>query len=123
MPEWAGCGPSSAVPKWLTAQRTQPRGGAMAIEPAQSRPSPRTTPRTPATTRRAFIAGSGALAAGAVGSTLTGGAALAAGPGGGDAIASDTWPDGPGRMNEAQRASRELRQMINAIDPRRIEAN
>jgi len=26
-------------------------------------------------------------------------------------------------MNEAQRASRELRQMINAIDPRRIEAN
>ena len=91
----------------------------MSIEPAQSRPSS----QAPRASRRAFITGSGALAAGAVGATLAAGPAAAA-PGGGDGgLASDTWPDGPGRALRPQPANRELRQILDAIDADRIEAN
>ena len=73
------------------------------------------------TSRRAFLAGSGAALAVGVTSTglLTDAAAAAEGGG----VASETWPPGPGRLIRPQRASGELRRIIAAFDPDRIEAN
>jgi hypothetical protein len=48
--------------------------------------------------------------------------AAAAAPGG-DGVASLTWPDGPGRAVRPQRATTELRRILAAVDPARIEAN
>ncbi len=73
------------------------------------------------TSRRAFLAGSGAaLAVGATGTGLLADAAVAAEGGG---VASETWPSGPGQRLRPQRASGELRRIIAAIDPDRVEAN
>ena len=38
-------------------------------------------------------------------------------------MASETWPPGPGRLIRPQRASGELRRIIAAFDPDRVEAN
>jgi hypothetical protein len=76
------------------------------------------TPRTPRTSRRALLAGSGALAAGS--------AVAAASPAtaaGGHEVASDDWPSGPGAAIRPQKANAELRGILAAIDPDRIEAN
>ena len=94
------------------AHAPSPSGGAMTSNPAQ-KPS--------STSRRAFLAGSGAaLAVGATGTGLLTDAAAAAGGGG---VASETWPSGPGRLIRPQRASGELRRIIAAFDPDRVEAN
>ena len=77
-----------------------------------------TDARTTRTSRRALLAGSGALAAGT--------AVAAASPAtaaGGREVASDDWPPGPGRDIRPQKADAELRDILRAIDHRRIEAN
>ena len=72
------------------------------------------------TSRRAFLAGSGAaLAVGAVGTGLLSDAAVAAGGGG---VASETWPPGPGTEVAPQHANAELRSILAAVDQTRIEA-
>ena len=73
------------------------------------------------TSRRAFLAGSGAALA--VGATSTGLLTDAAAAAGGGGVASETWPPGPGRLIRPQRASGELRRIIAAFDPDRVEAN
>lgn len=88
--------------------------------------SPHPASPPPATTRRRLLGGSGALAAGAVGATVSRGSAAAAGPGRGPGPSGvlDTaeWPDGPGRPLRAQRADRELRAIMAEVDPDRIRA-
>ena len=74
-----------------------------------------------ATTRRGLLAGTGAVAgAAAVGAAP---AAAARAAGGGGEVASDDWPRGPGDRIRPQRADAELREIIDRIDARRIEAN
>jgi hypothetical protein len=79
-----------------------------------------TDSRTLRTSRRALLAGTGAMAAG--------GALVGGTPGGADAadrpdpIASETWPPGPGNAITPQRADAELKAILGAIDRTRIEA-
>jgi hypothetical protein len=73
------------------------------------------------TTRRGLLAGSGAVA-GAVALEGSVGAAHADGRGEGG-LASDEWPEGPGRKVRPQRADAELRAILDRVDPDRIEAN
>ncbi len=101
----------------------QPDDVPISSNPASSTPSPNTHVGS-GSSRRAFLTGSGALAATAVGSQLftssahaVGGAAAAAGAG-----SAAEWPPGPGRILRPQRADRELREILAAIDPHRIEA-
>ncbi len=79
-------------------------------------------PRTqgPAASRRAFLAGSGALTAGAIGASITGSSAAQAA--GGRAPTGGTWPEGPGRPVRPQRANAELRSILSAVSAERIEA-
>ncbi len=77
----------------------------------------RSTP--PSASRRAFLAGSGALAAGTVGATLASTPASAADHHG---LGDLDWPDGPGHAIRPQRPNRELRQILAAVDPDRIRA-
>jgi hypothetical protein len=93
-----------------------------------TRPSP-DQPLRPS--RRALLGSSGAAAAGAVGASLLTGPASAA-PGASSAGAKARarrpltaglfWPKGPGRRIRAQAPDRELRAIMNEIDPARIEA-
>src|SRR5881392_2891522 len=73
------------------------------------------------TTRRGLFAGSGAVA----GAAAMGAAPAAAERGnrGGGGLASDEWPSGPGDRVHPQRADADLRAIISAIDPDRIEAS
>ena len=73
------------------------------------------------TTRRGLFAGSGAVA----GAAALGGSPAVALPGdrGGGGLASDDWPRGPGRKVGPQAANSELRSILRAVDPARIEAN
>ncbi len=83
----------------------------------QDEQSPQTG-KVPAT-RRAFLTGSAAVAAGAVGSQLLPPAAQAQpqpNPAGGQ------WPPGPGSRLHPQPADHELRAILGEVDPRRIEA-
>jgi hypothetical protein len=87
-------------------------------------------------TRRTLLGGSGALALGAVGSSLIPGRASAATPSTTGATASAQraararrpltaglhWPKGPGRRVRAQAPDTELRAIMAEIDPARIEA-
>src|SRR5262245_37891372 len=68
-------------------------------------------------TRRTFLAGT-AVGTGATLVNLPGAAAA-----GGPLDSSDDWPDGPGRQNRPQSPDAELRSILLAIDPDRIEAN
>ena len=78
----------------------------------------RTPQATPAASRRAFLAGSAAtVGAGLGGLTLGAPAVAAAGTAG-----TPGWPDGPGRPNLDQQPDAELRAILAAIDPARIEA-
>jgi Peptidase family M28 len=79
-----------------------------------------TEARTPRTSRRALLAGSGIVAAGsAVGPA---GSPAVADGGRGHTVAGDDWPSGPGSPVRPQRADRELRGILAAVDPHRIEA-
>ncbi len=88
--------------------------------PAATTSARSTSARSPSASRRAFLAGSGALAAGTVGSALIASPAAADGRGG---LPGDDWPPGPGRAVRPQHPNRELRAILAAIRPARIEAN
>src|ERR1700710_100122 len=68
-------------------------------------------------TRRTFLAGTAA----GTGATLIGLPGVAHAAGGLDS--GESWPDGPGRRNRPQPPDGELRSILRAIDPARIEAN
>ena len=73
------------------------------------------------TTRRGLLAASGAVAgAAAIGAAP---AAAERGNRGGGGLASDEWPSGPGDRVHPQRADADLRAIVGAIDPDRIESN
>ena len=67
--------------------------------------------------RRTFLAGTAA----GTSATLVGLPATAFASGG--THSEEGWPDGPGRRNRPQPPDAELRSILRAIDPRRIEAN
>jgi Zn-dependent M28 family amino/carboxypeptidase len=69
------------------------------------------------TSRRVFLAGTAA----GTGATLVGVPTPAVAAGGLDS--GEEWPPGPGRRNRRQRPDRELRSILRAIDPDRIEAS
>src|SRR3954451_15954794 len=75
-----------------------------------------------AASRRAFLTGSAAVAAGLVGTQLPAHAALAAEP---DPelppSATVDWPDGPGKNVRPQKPENDLRDLLAEIDPARIE--
>src|SRR4051812_50037646 len=75
-----------------------------------------------AASRRAFLTGSAAVAAGLVGSQLPAHAASAVEPDP-DLPPSATvdWPDGPGKKIRAQKPDNDLRDLLTEIDPARIE--
>jgi hypothetical protein len=77
-------------------------------------------PRKFRTSRRAFLTGSSALAAGALGSQFFTAEADAVSAGG--ASSALDWPTGPGQPVQPQKADAELRSILAAIDPARIEA-
>ena len=81
--------------------------------------------RKPSTaSRRLFLSGSAAAGAGLMAGPLDG-AAAAAGAAGlqpGSLQSGEDWPDGPGRANEPQPPGDELRAILAAVDPDRIEA-
>ena len=81
--------------------------------------------RNPSTaSRRLFLSGSAAAGAGLVAGPLDG-AAAAAGAAGlqpGSLQSGEDWPDGPGRVNEPQPPGDELRSILAAVDPDRVEA-
>ena len=81
--------------------------------------------RKPSTaSRRLFLSGSAAAGAGLVAGPL-GGAADAAGAAGlqpGSLQSGEDWPDGPGRANKPQPPGDELRSILAAVDPDRVEA-
>ncbi len=68
-------------------------------------------------TRRIFLAGTAA----GTGATLVG--LPTAGHAAGALDSGEDWPDGPGRSNRPQVPDAELRRILRAIDPKRIEAN
>ena len=74
--------------------------------------------------RRLFLSGSAAAGAGLVAGPLDG-AADAAGAAGrqpGSLQSGEDWPDGPGRANKPQPPGDELRSILAAVDPDRVEA-
>src|SRR3954447_3370520 len=74
--------------------------------------------------RRLFLSGSAAAGAGLAAGPL-GGAADAAGAAGlqaGSLQSGEDWPEGPGRTNTPQPPSDELRSILAAVDPDRVEA-
>ena len=74
--------------------------------------------------RRLFLSGSAAAGAGLVAGPV-GGAADAAGTAGrqaGSLQSGEDWPDGPGRTNKPQPPGDELRSILAAVDPDRVEA-
>jgi hypothetical protein len=77
--------------------------------------------RVPAS-RRAFLTGSAAVAAGAVGSQLLPATANAEDRDDTDYAPSTRWPSGPGAPLRPQRPDRELRAILAEIDEDRIEA-
>jgi hypothetical protein len=81
------------------------------------------TRQDPHPSRRAFLVGGTAAAAGAAVATANpfAGAASAAPPG---TIPPDEqhWPDGPGQLNTFQHADRELREILREIDPHRVRS-
>ena len=81
--------------------------------------------RKPSTaSRRLFLSGSAAAGAGLVAGPLDG-AAAAAGAAGlqpGSLQSGEDWPDGPGRANKPQPPGDELRSILAAVDPDRVEA-
>jgi len=90
----------------------------MATHLGQPDTSPHPVP-THGASRRTFLA-TGGIAAGAIaGGTLVPAAAHAATSA--SAIEPEAWPDGPGRLNRPQRADATLRQIIDDIDPDRIQ--
>ncbi|HST49104.1 M20/M25/M40 family metallo-hydrolase [Jatrophihabitans sp.] len=76
--------------------------------------------RHSAASRRAFLTGSAAVAAGAVGSQLL--PATADADERDDAVGSQQWPPGPGARLKPQRPDRELLAILEEIDEDRIEA-
>ena len=68
-------------------------------------------------TRRIFLAGTAA----GTGATLV--SLPTAGHAAGALDSGEDWPDGPGRSNRPQVPDAELRRILRAIDPKRIEAN
>ena len=71
------------------------------------------------TSRRAFLAGSAA----SVSAGVVGGGWLMSPAAAGPLDNSDNWPDGPGQPNRLQVPDNELRGILAAIDPGRIEEN
>src|SRR5262245_56033515 len=82
---------------------------------------PKSSPSPTRSSRPAFLAGSGAVAAGTVGASLVGSAAEASVSRAGE-VASDTWPPGPGRLIQPKRPNAELKAIMSKISPARIEA-
>jgi len=81
--------------------------------------------RRPSTaSRRLFLSGSAAAGAGLVAGPLdrAADAAGAAGLEPGSLQSGEGWPDGPGRANEPQPPGDELRAILAAVDPDRVEA-
>ena len=81
---------------------------------------------TPGASRRAFLAGGAALAAGAVAGGAAGGAAPASAaevraPGGLGPGYDEEWPVGPGRPIVGQQADADLKAILKEVDPARIE--
>lgn len=106
--------PSNQLFTFRVAAGKLPRVSAPDAFPTASKPS--------GPSRRAFLTGSAAtLGAGALSTSLTVPAAAASQAPALDA--SDNWPDGPGRGNRPQRPDAELRAILAAIDPARIEEN
>jgi hypothetical protein len=75
-----------------------------------------------AASRRAFLTGSAAVAAGAVGSQLLPATAYAEDRDDADYVPSTQWPSGPGARLRPQRPDRQLRAILAEIDEDRIEA-
>jgi hypothetical protein len=79
------------------------------------------TPHAHASSRRTFLAGSTIAAGALAGGTFAPDPAHAAnGSHGADGVLPPQWPDGPGRLNQPQRADRTLRGILRDVDPRRI---
>src|SRR5919198_2959498 len=72
---------------------------------------------SPGASRRAFLTGAGVCAAGIVGAPMVANTAEAA-----EGISVPEWPDGPGKLLRPQQPDAELRAILAAIDPARIEA-
>jgi len=82
---------------------------------------PDETRRPTRPSRRTFITGSAAFGATALTVPLAAPAVAASEAGALDS--SDNWPDGPGRANRPQNPDAELRAILAAVDPARIEEN
>jgi hypothetical protein len=74
------------------------------------------------TSRRLFLSGSAAAGAGLVAGPMAASAVAGGGGAGGGLDSGEDWPDGPGRVNGTQSPDRELRAILAAVDPHRIEA-
>jgi hypothetical protein len=75
------------------------------------------------TSRRLFLTGSAAAVGAGVVARPAGPADVAAAASRRAGDSGEEWPDGPGRPNRPQPPDAELRQILAAIDPRRIEQN